>query len=135
MPGGGGLHVIMLQHFGLKMQLSECNFTANSFASAGMDTHYYGRPPHCSLEEEELLSSCLISLTLTISLCKVVKAFNNTAIFGGGLYVYCGGHTHNNSINVLDSTFIMNKALLAGGGANVGYTTESNHLTPHLNVN
>ena len=71
-PGGGGLHVIMLHHHhGLKMQISECNFTANS-ASAGMDTHYYGRPPQFA-REVELLFSCLTSLTLTVLLCKVSK--------------------------------------------------------------
>ena len=129
--GGGGLHVIMLHHFGLKMQLLKCNFTANS-ASAGMDTHYYGRPPQFARGGGIAIQLYSKSHSNDFTL-QNVKAFNNTAIFGGGLYVYCGGHTHNNSINVLDSTFIMNKALLAGGGANVGYTTESNHLTPYYN--
>ena len=130
-PGGGGLHVVMLHNFGLKMQISECNFTANS-ASAGMDTHYYGRPPQFARGGGIAIQLFSKSHSNDFTL-QSVKAFNNTAIFGGGLYVYCGGHTHNNSINVLDSTFKMNKALLAGGGANVGYTTESNHHPPHQN--
>ena len=131
-PGGGGLHVIMLQHRGLKIQISECNFTANS-ASAGMDTHYYGRPPLFARGGGIAIQLFKESHSNNFTL-RNVKAFNNTALFGGGLYVYCGGHTHNNSINVLDSTFIMNKALeLAGGGANVGFTTESNHHPPHQN--
>ena len=101
-PGGGGLHVVMLQHHhhGLKMQISECNFTANS-ASAGMDTHYYGRPPQFARGGGIAIQLFNKSHSNDFTL-QNVKAFNNTAIFGGGLYVYCGGHTHNNSIHYED---------------------------------
>ena len=56
-----------------------------------------------------------------VLLCNI-SISNNTAIFGGGLYVYHNSGTHNNSITVLDSVFIMNTAsILPGGGADVGF--------------
>ena len=79
-PGGGGLHVVMLQHHhhGLKMQISECNFTANS-ASAGMDTHYYGRPPQFARGGGIAIQLFNKSHSNDFTL-QSVKAFNNTAI-------------------------------------------------------
>ena len=129
LPGGGGLHVIMLQHYHyLNMRISDCNFTSNS-ASAGIDTHYLGRPPEFARGGGIAIQLFHKSHSNNFTLHNV-HAFNNTAIFGGGLFVYCGGHTHNNSIIVNESTFIMNKASLAGGGANVGFTTDKSSLQP-----
>ena len=133
LPGGGGLHVIMLQHYHhLNMRVSDCNFTSNS-ASAGIDTHYLGRPPQFGRGggiSIQLFHKSYSNLVILHN----VRALNNSAIFGGGLYVYCGSHSRNNSIIVYYSKFITNKALLAGGGANVGFTTdESKRHPPHYN--
>ena len=133
--GGGGLRVVM-QHDDnrpINLLVAECNFTNNTARDSRRQ--HYSSPPYFARGggiSIEFFKSCHCN---KVELRNVI-ASGNTAIFGGGLYAYCGTGTSKNNISVHDSLFTMNTASeLAGGGANVGFTTDTvkNSIAPWRN--
>ena len=123
MKNGGGINIVFdnLHSNHALFVISDCNFTNNTASShqSKMAVWQYskknGGGGGISVEFFNY------SHSNKVLLCNI-SISNNTAIFGGWLYVYHNSGTHNNSITVLDSVFIMNTAsILPGGGADVGF--------------
>ena len=127
---GGGVNVILDKppnDICISLVISDCNFTNNTASVTDglintLKPPYYAQGGGIGIQLFNQAHSCIVLL-------RKVLAYGNTAVFGGGLYVYCEIGTHNNNITVLDSTFIMNTASnLAGGGANVGFSGTTTNL-------
>ena len=135
LEGGGGLRVVtQCDNRRLNLLVAECNFTNNTASVHSRKQHYtippcYARGGGISIE---FLKSCNYN---NVELQNII-ASGNAALFGGGLYAYCGPGTYMNNITVNNSLFTMNRASeLAGGGADVGFTIdpEKHSIAPWSN--
>ena len=59
---------------------------------------------------------------------------NNTAGFGGGLYIKCQSVCNNTSIKVDNTSFYNNSASIGGGGIDVGYASRKTYYPMHNNM-
>ena len=129
---GGGASIILNKppnDIRLSLTVSDCNFTNNT-ASVTHGLINTLKPPRYT-RGGGIGIQLLNRVHANTVLLRNVVAYGNTAVFGGGLYVYCEAGTYNNTITVLNSNFTMNTAsVFTGGGAYVefsGTTTFNNH--------
>ena len=117
---GGGANIILdnlLNDMRLSLVISNCNFTNNT-ASVIHSLIYTLKPPHYARGGGISIQLLNRTHSSTVLLQNVV-AYGNTAVLGGGLYVFCG---KGDNITVLDSNFTVNTASIAGGGAYVEFS-------------
>ena len=121
MKNGGGINIVFdnLHSNHALFVISDCNFTNNTASShqTKMPVWQYSKKNEgggggggISVEFFNYSHSNKVLL-------RNISISNNTAIFGGGLYVYHNSGTYNNSITVLDSVFMNTASILHGGGA------------------